>query len=59
VEEIKAGQRVRIKTCIPGLSWTGKILQREGEKYAVKTDGAHFGKDVHLVRPKDLRPLSN
>jgi len=58
VEELKTGVRVRIKTCIPGLSWTGEILHREGEKYAVKTDKAHFGKDVHLVMPKDLRPLA-
>lgn len=58
VEELKEGQRVRMKTCIPGLAWTGRILRREGEKYAVKTDKSHFGTDVHLVEPKDVRALA-
>lgn len=59
VEELEEGRRVRMKTCIPGLSWTGKILRREGEQYAVKTDRPHFGSDVHLVKPKDLRTLAD
>lgn len=59
VEELQEGQRVRIKTCIPGLAWTGRILRREGDRYAVKTDKPHMGSDVHLARPKDLRTLTD
>lgn len=58
MEELKEGQRVRMKTCIPGLAWTGGILRREGKRYAVKTDTSHFGTDVHLVEPKDVRALA-
>jgi hypothetical protein len=59
VDEVGTGQRVRIKHCIPGAKgWTGQILSRKGAKYEVRTDEPHFGTDVHLVKPKDLEPVT-
>lgn len=58
MEELKEGERIRMKTCIPGRGWTGRVLRREGNKYVVKTDRSHFGTEVHLVEPKYVRALA-